>query len=142
ASRRGLLAFTDRTTIVLAVYSAFSAAVVGGIWRSVPVASLLALVGVCVFILVFALTLTRYMARALGFAREDEISIVFCGSKKSLVSGVPMARVLFTGAEVGAAVLPIMIYHQIQLMVCAWLAQRYAAQSARAQAIEAGDPLK
>jgi sodium/bile acid cotransporter 7 len=128
ANRKGLLSFTDRGTIVLAVYSAFSAAVIGGIWQSVPAASVVALLGVCGVILAVVLTATRYAARALGFAREDEISIVFCGSKKSLVSGVPMARVLFAGPEVGAAVLPVMIYHQIQLMVCAWIARRYASE--------------
>jgi sodium/bile acid cotransporter 7 len=128
AKRKALLSFTDRGTIVLAVYSAFSAAVIAGIWRSVPSLSLVALLGVCAAILALVLTATRYAARALGFAREDEISIVFCGSKKSLVSGVPMARVLFAGPDVGAAVLPIMIYHQMQLMVCAWIARRYGAE--------------
>jgi len=128
AGRKGLLSFTDRGTIVLAVYSAFSAAVIAGIWRSVPTLSLVALLAVCAVILAVVLTATRYAARALGFSRDDEISIVFCGSKKSLVSGVAMARVLFAGPEVGAAVLPIMIYHQMQLMVCAWIARRYAAE--------------
>ena len=66
------------------------------------------------------------MARRLGFERIDEIVIVFCGSKKSLASGVPMAGVLFPLAQVGMVVLPLMLFHQIQLMVCAWLAKRYA----------------
>jgi solute carrier family 10 (sodium/bile acid cotransporter), member 7 len=131
AARKALLAFTDRGTIVLAVYSAFSAAVIGGIWHSVPAASLATLLAICIAILAVVLTVTRYAARAFGFSREDEISIVFCGSKKSLVSGVPMARVLFAGPEVGAAVLPVMIYHQIQLMVCAWIARRYADGESR-----------
>ena len=51
---------------------------------------------------------------------------MFCGSKKSLISGVPMAKVLFASSTVGAIVLPLMIFHQLQLMVCAVLAQRYA----------------
>ena len=71
---------------------------------------------------------TRYGARALGFAREDEITIVFCGSKKSLASGVPMAKVLFAGHPLGLIVLPIMLFHQIQLMTCAVLARRYAVR--------------
>ena len=65
----------------------------------------------------------------MGLAPEDEIALVFCGAQKSLVSGVPMARVLFTGPDVGAAVLPMMIYHQLQLMACAWLARRYDARA-------------
>lgn len=128
ANRKGLLSFTDRGTIVLAVYSAFSAAVVAGIWHSVPLTQLLNLVAVCTALLTVALTVTGFGAHALGFSREDAISIVFSGSKKSLVSGVPMARVLFAGAEVGAAVLPVMIYHQLQLMVCAWIARHHAAR--------------
>jgi len=51
---------------------------------------------------------------------------VFCGSKKSLASGLPMATVLLSGQSVGLIVLPLMLFHQIQLMVCATLAKRYA----------------
>ncbi|HEX7916344.1 bile acid:sodium symporter, partial [Rudaea sp.] len=63
-------------------------------------------------------------------SREDRITILFCGSKKSLASGVPMANVLFAGSAVGAIVLPLMLFHQVQLMVCAVLAQRYAREAA------------
>ena len=108
--------------------SAFSAAVIAGIWHDVPLPRLAVLIGICAFLLTAILLLTRYAARLMGFAVEDEISIVFCGSKKSLVSGVPMARVLFGSADVGAVVLPVMIFHQMQLMVCAWLARRYGAR--------------
>lgn len=64
--------------------------------------------------------------RLLGFNKEDEITIVFCGSKKSLASGIPMAKILCAGHALGAVVLPLMLFHQIQLMVCAVLTQRYA----------------
>jgi sodium/bile acid cotransporter 7 len=76
------------------------------------------------------LLLTRYGARALGFSREDQITIVFCGSKKSLASGIPMAKVLFPAPTLGAIVLPLMLFHQIQLFTCAVLARRYARESA------------
>jgi sodium/bile acid cotransporter 7 len=126
AKRQGkILALCDRTTIMLSVYSAFSLAVIGGIWHSVPVPTLLVLVGICLVMLLLAFAGTLLLARVLGFNREDVISIQLCGSLKSLVSGVPMARVLFTGPEIGAALLPIMIFHQMQLMVGAWLARRY-----------------
>jgi sodium/bile acid cotransporter 7 len=105
--------------------------VIAGIWRALPVSSLLILLAVCAVILAVALSVTRSAARLFGFARADEISVVFCSSHKSLVSGVPMARVLFAGPEVGFAVLPVMIYHQMQLMVSAWIARRYAAQEPR-----------
>lgn len=127
---RRLLFYTDRSTILLAVYSAFSAAVVEGIWHQVHPLQLACLAGVCAVLLGTVLLLSRALARRLGFDQADEIAILFCGSKKSLVSGVPMARVLFSGPAVGPIVLPIMIFHQMQLMVCAWLARRYARRSA------------
>ena len=73
------------------------------------------------------LAATTLLSRRLGFSRADEITIVFCGSKKSLASGLPMASVLFAGSSVGLIVLPLMLFHQLQLMVCAALARRYAA---------------
>ena len=123
--RKRLLQFTDRGTIVLAVYSAFSAAVVGGIWRQVSAASLVVMTAVCLALLVLMLALSTYLARRLGFTREDEISIVMAGTQKSLATGVPMARVLFSQADMGVAILPLMIYHQSQMFVCSWLARRY-----------------
>jgi sodium/bile acid cotransporter 7 len=136
ARHKAFLSYTDRSTIVLAVYSAFSAAVVGGIWGQVPLSRLMVLIALSAVLLTAILLLTRYAARALGFGVEDEISIVLCGSKKSLVSGVPMARVLFGAADVGAVVLPLMIFHQMQLMVCAWLARRYGARADAANSEE------
>ena len=129
AKHRGLVAYVDQGSILLVVYTAFSAAVLQGLWKQVPLPVLLGLLVVDAVLLVIALLVTRYGARALGFARADEITIVFCGSKKSLASGVPMAKVLFAGHPLGTIVLPIMLFHQIQLMTCAVLARRYAARS-------------
>jgi solute carrier family 10 (sodium/bile acid cotransporter), member 7 len=136
ARNRSLLGLTDRGTVVLAVYSAFSAAVVLGIWRQVSLVNLLLLMLVAAMLLTAVLLLSSLIARRLGFSKEDEISIVLCGSKKSLVSGVPMARVLFAPDAVGAVVLPVMVFHQMQLMVCAWLAKRYGARQGGAQTEE------
>ncbi|MEJ8850285.1 bile acid:sodium symporter family protein [Variovorax rhizosphaerae] len=121
-----VLKFVDQGSILLVVYTAFSAAVIEGLWKQVPISALLGLVVVCVVLLALALTSTTWIARKLGFDKADEITIVFCGSKKSLASGIPMAKVLFASHAVGAIVLPLMVFHQIQLMVCAVLAQRYA----------------
>ena len=120
------LKYVDQGSVLLVVYTAFSAAVVGGLWRELPLPALAGLLVVCAVILGLALTATTWLARRLGFSKEDEITIVFCGSKKSLVSGVPMAKVLFASQAAGAIVLPLMVFHQMQLMVCAVLAQRYA----------------
>ncbi|MEI7144400.1 bile acid:sodium symporter family protein [Pectobacterium brasiliense] len=123
---RKLINITDRSSILLVVYVAFSEAVVQGIWGQINVWSLLAVVGCSLVLLAIVLVVNTLVARKMGFNTADEITIVFCGSKKSLANGIPMANVLFPAAAVGAMVLPLMIFHQIQLMVCAALAQRYA----------------
>ncbi len=121
-----LLSKVDRSSILLVVYTAFSAAVIEGLWKQVSVGALAGLLAVCAILLAIALASTVWFSRRLGFNKADEITIVFCGSKKSLASGVPMAKVLFAAHAVGGIVLPIMLFHQMQLMVCAVLAQRYA----------------
>jgi sodium/bile acid cotransporter 7 len=122
----GWLSKMDRGSILLVVYTAFSGAVVGGVWRMISALDLVRLLVLCGVLLGLVLAITWGTARALGFSKADEITIVFCGSKKSLASGVPMAGVLFPGAAAGVALLPLMIFHQIQLMACAVIAQRYA----------------
>jgi sodium/bile acid cotransporter 7 len=124
-----MLKFVDQGSVLLVVYTAFSAAVVGGLWRMLPLPALAGLVAVCAVLLAAVLGFTTWVSRRLGFSKEDEITIVFCGSKKSLLSGVPMAKVLFASQAAGMIVLPLMIFHQMQLMVCAVLAQRYAKRS-------------
>ena len=130
ARRRTVLRFVDQGSILLVVFGAFSQAVIAGLWRDTPVKALAGLLLANAVILALALLATRTAARMFGFSREDEITIVFCGSKKSLASGVPMANVLFPASAVGAIVLPLMLFHQIQLMVCAVLAQRYQQRKA------------
>jgi sodium/bile acid cotransporter 7 len=135
ARHRYALGYVDRGSILLVVYLAFSEAVAHGLWRVLDVADLVKLLVICAALLALVLLATVIAARRLGFKRADEIVIVFCGSKKSLASGVPMAGVLFPLAQVGMIVLPLMLFHQIQLMVCAALAKRYAAADpARIQA--------
>jgi sodium/bile acid cotransporter 7 len=106
------------------VYTAFSAAVIGGIWNHVPPMTLLILTGLCALLLAVVLVWTGLLGRWAGFDPADTRTLRYAGSLKSLVSGVPMARVLFPSAEIGMVMLPIMIYHQLQLMVCATLARR------------------
>ena len=120
------LKLVDQGSILLVVFTAFSAAVVEGLWRQLPWPALAGLVAVCAVLLALALGATTFLARRLGFSKEDEITIVFCGSKKSLASGVPMAKVLFASHAVGSIVLPIMVFHQLQLMVCSFLARKWA----------------
>jgi sodium/bile acid cotransporter 7 len=123
-----LLSITDRGSIILVVYAAFSAAVQAGAWSRLSWIDIAQILAISALLLAVALVVTRFASRAAGFAREDEIAVVFCGSKKSLVTGVPMANILFPAATVGLVILPVMVFHQIQLIVCAALARRYAAQ--------------
>ena len=135
---RPLLKFTDQGTILLVVYTAFSAAVIEGLWRTTPLPSLLAVAATAALLLAVAMSLIMFGARRLGFDRADEIAIVFCGSKKSLATGVPMAKVMFAGGSLGAIVLPVMLYHQIQLIACSFVAQHYARQRPADDADAAG----
>jgi sodium/bile acid cotransporter 7 len=132
--RHALLGLVDRGSILLMVYSVFSGAMIAGLWHLLPPASLALTALVAGLLLATVLTLTTLAARLLGFSRADEITLVFCGSKKSLVSGIPMANVLFAGHTVGLIVLPLMLFHQIQLIACAALARRYAARRERPHA--------
>lgn len=125
-NNRQWLRYIDQGSILLVVYTAFSSAVVGGLWHTVAPSSLVMLTVACCVVLAMVLVVTTWMSRFMGFNKEDEITIVFCGSKKSMATGVPMAQVLFAGGAVGPAILPLMIFHQIQLMVCAVMAQHYA----------------
>ncbi len=121
-----LLTISDRSSIILVVYAAFSAAVQTGAWSGLSWVDLAKIVAISALLLAIALIFTRFASRAVNFPREDEIAVVFCGSKKSLATGVPLANILFPVATVGLVILPVMVFHQIQLMVCAALARRYA----------------
>jgi len=125
---KGVLKFVDQGSILLVVYTAFSEAVVEGLWHHVSPFALLMVVVLCCVLLAIALGMTSLAAKRLGFNRADQITIVFCGSKKSLAAGIPMAKVIFSSNAVGAVVLPLMLFHQIQLMTCAVLAQRWGAR--------------
>jgi sodium/bile acid cotransporter 7 len=124
--RKALLTVVDRGSILLVVYSAFGAAVVEGLWTKLSIGDLVLIALLCAVLLAFVLALTFAVARAMKLPREDAIVLQFCGSKKSLASGVPMAGVLFPPAQVGVILLPVMLFHQLQLIACAVIARRYA----------------
>jgi sodium/bile acid cotransporter 7 len=120
------ISITDRGAILAAVYSAFSAGVIEGIWRRLELPTLATLLTLCSGMLAFALLFTWGAGGLFGFSRRDRIAILFCGTKKSLVQGVPIARALFAATDVGLVLLPIMIFHQLQLTACAFISRRYA----------------
>ncbi|MBA2934156.1 bile acid:sodium symporter [Sphingomonas sp. CGMCC 1.13654] len=124
-----LVGRVDRGSILFLVYTVFSAAVVEGLWHRTDVHDLVAALVIGLVMLAIVLGVTLWLPRAMGWAREDEIVWRFCGSKKSLVSGVPLAAAIFPAAQVGMLLLPVMLFHQAQLMVCSVLAKKYATQA-------------
>ncbi|MDI7773901.1 bile acid:sodium symporter family protein [Asticcacaulis sp. EMRT-3] len=124
---KSLVGRVDRTSILLVVYTAFSASVVEGLWHKVSMGDLAIVLGLCGLILGLVLALTWWGAKALGFAYAERVVILFCGSKKSLASGVPMASTLFPPAVLGPVILPLMLFHQVQLIACAFIARKLHA---------------
>lgn len=116
----------DQLVVCLVVYGAFSDFFAQGAWRAVTLGDLLWMTGICLVLLAAMLALTWWLGGRLGFDRPDRIAILFCGTKKSLATGVPMASVLFAGQAVGMIVLPLMVFHQAQLLACTVIAGRLA----------------
>ncbi len=123
---KAFLGRLDRGSILLVVYTAFSAAVVDGLWSRVSGFDLATIAVLAAFLLAAVLLISLALSRLLRMSRADEVALVFCGSTKSLASGVPIAAALFAPPLVGMLILPLMIYHQIQLIVCAVIARFYA----------------
>lgn len=120
--RPALTLLVDKGTILLAVYGAFSAATIDGVWSRLPTEELVVLTGLLLGLLALVLAAGALVGRLGGFQRDRRVAILFCGSVKSLASGAPMARILFPGAAAGLVILPVMIFHTLQLIVCAWIA--------------------
>lgn len=119
----------DRLSIGMVVYSAFSAGIVDGVWSRIGIWQLVFLVILSLLIVEFMLWFSGFVSNKLGFSYGDRVAVQFCGSKKSLATGVPMAAVIFGGGAVGAIILPLMIFHQVQLMICAARAAKWARQA-------------
>ncbi len=124
--RKSLLSFTDKTAIAIAVYVAFSASVVAGLWQMVDAATLSILIGFILILLIFAFGAAWLTGHLFRIPNDDRISLLFAGSHKSIATGAPLAAVIFAGPEAGAIVLPAIIYHQLQLIVSAPIASRLA----------------
>jgi solute carrier family 10 (sodium/bile acid cotransporter), member 7 len=128
----------DRCTILLLVYTSFCDSVKSGVWLGSGLWPLLATLAFCGVLLALLLSAVNAVCKRLGFSTEDRIAAVFCGSKKTLASGVPMARLMFAGQPgLSLILLPIMIYHPLQLVVCGWLAGRLSARGAAPPAPQA-----
>lgn len=121
------LKLLDQGVIVLIVYGAFSEFFAKGLWRQLGTSDLLVTLGFTLPLLAFMLWFTWHLAGWLGFTRADRIAVMFCGTKKSLVTGVPIASVLFPASTVSMLVVPLMIYHQAQIIASSVIAARLSA---------------
>ncbi len=120
----------DRWTILVLVYTSFCDSFKEGVWAEHGWSTLLIVLAIAAVLFAVAMAIMGMVSRALGFSAEDRIAAMFCGSKKTLASGVPMARLIF-GAHpaIGVILLPIMIYHPLQLVISGVLAQRWARRT-------------
>lgn len=124
------LKYLDQGVIVLIVYGAFSDLRTSGAWRTLQWVDVAWVVPITMGLLAFMFWFTWHLPAWLGFDRADRIAVLFCGTKKSLATGVPMAMVLFPAATVGVIVIPLMLYHQVQLLVSSVLATRLGSETA------------
>ncbi|NQY38801.1 MAG: bile acid:sodium symporter [Henriciella sp.] len=124
-----ILSLLDRSVILLIVFTSFATSTAGGIWTRFSAGEIVATIGLVLVLLAIAFSLTIWLSRRLNLPLEDEAAVVFCGSTKSLANGAPIAQILFAGSPLlGVILLPLMLYHQLQLVGCAILAQRYSKQ--------------
>lgn len=128
---KGLTNKVDKWVIIMIVLNAFSDSVIERIWGGFSFMLLLSCAAICLVVLLAISYLLQFSAKKLGFSHEDEVAAVFCGTKKKLAAGIPMAKVIFgANPNLGMILLPIMLYHPIQLFYCAMLANRYAQRVA------------
>lgn len=125
----------DRATILAIVLNSFSDSVAEGVWAQHGASTIALIAGLSIGLFGLVYALMQWTCRRLGFDRGDTIACTFCGSKKSLAAGVPMAKVMFgvnpaLGPALGLIIAPIMLYHLLQLVMVSYLARRLGEQAA------------
>ncbi|WP_163540923.1 bile acid:sodium symporter family protein [Occultella kanbiaonis] len=128
-AHKWLTTLLDRSTIILIVFGAVASATADGVWSSVSWVMIVALLVISAVVLAIMLAATWWGGRGIRLNRADRIALLMCGSKKSLATGLPMAVVLFPAATAATIAVPLIIFHQLQLVVCAALARRLARDS-------------
>lgn len=121
-ANRGLVTFLDRTTVAIAVYVAFSAAVVAGIWSALAGREIAIVAALVALFLALAFGGAWVLGGMLKLARPDRITLLFSGAQKSIAVGAPLASTLFPPAVAGMVLVPILVYHMAQLILSAWIA--------------------
>ncbi|CAN5874486.1 bile acid:sodium symporter [soil metagenome] len=141
ARNKKLIHAVDRGTILLLVYTSFCDSMKWGVWSDHGWKTVGVALGGSALLLVVVLAATTFLSDRLGFPGADRSAAVFCGSKKTLASGVPMAQLIFgSHPGLGLILLPIMIYHPLQLIVCGVLAGQWAGRATEELKAAAGAP--
>ncbi|MDO8360393.1 MAG: bile acid:sodium symporter family protein [Devosia sp.] len=121
---------TDRAIILAIVYNSFSDSMREGIWTGHDATLIIGMCAGVIGLFVVVYGLLQIPCRLLGLDREDTIACLFCGSKKSLATGVPLAKLLFGSVPtLGLIIAPIMLYHFFQLIIVSVIANRYARRA-------------
>jgi sodium/bile acid cotransporter 7 len=121
-AHRGLATFMDRTAIAIAVYVAFSAAVVAGIWSLLDAREIAIVFAAVAMLLTLSFGGAWSLGGLLKLTRPDRITLLFSGAQKSIAVGAPLAATLFPPAIAGMVLVPILVYHMAQLILSAWIA--------------------
>jgi solute carrier family 10 (sodium/bile acid cotransporter), member 7 len=129
ARRKAWIGKMDKAVILIAVYVAFSAAAAQGLWARLDTGTLLTLIGVVILLQAAAFLIAGGVGRVLNFDRGDWITLLFCGAHKSLATGAPIAGIMFAPVEAGFILVPLILYHQFQLTVSAWIAAGLASKT-------------
>lgn len=119
-----LITLMDRASIGIAVYVAFSGAVDQGIWKTVDLAGWAGMLAGCAIVMAFGYGGAWLLGGVLRLPRGDRITMLFSGAQKSVAMGAPLATVIFPAAAVGIVILPLIVYHLVQMIVAAPIASR------------------
>ncbi len=126
SKRKTLVTYMDRGAIAIAVYVAFSGAVVAGIWTRITPSEFAILFAILTIFLSLAFGGSWIMSGLMRFNINDRKAVLFAGAHKSLAIGAPLAAILFPPETAGVILLPILIYHLAQLIISAPIANRLA----------------
>ncbi|WP_367328314.1 bile acid:sodium symporter family protein [Lentimicrobium sp.] len=124
---KGFTRYFDQSVILAIVYSSFSNSFSSGVFEGFGLPVIAALMFALFALFALINWVIYLMTRKMGLSRGDLITALFCGSTKSLMHGSVMAKVLFSNlASAGLLLLPVLMYHAMQLAVTGLMSQRFA----------------
>ncbi len=120
----------DQVVILIIIYTSFCKSFALDLFRDLSTGEIIALGGGLLLLFFVVIFITGLLGKWMGLEYADQITLMFCGSKKSLVHGTVMSKVLFAGSTAaGVVLLPLMLYHALQLIAASVMAQRFEKQA-------------